>query len=337
MLGGISVHLKRVHAKLRKQGNCVVWYDIENEYIRRSFFAYWCALLRTLWAEKPDEVYYHGMTLHRHLLEPVFLVVCKWLLGYRLLIMHHSSRFLAERGCLYRVLLRWLVQRVDQQVFVGTHTQDSFKAIGCVVPGRISVESPFLPPDLRECDLLYAQYPESLKTFVAGDAPVVVINASRCVLYHGIDLYGIDMAIALVQELRKDWIPVQAGDDILPSVCYPVRPERSRRKRSLKLVIAISTVSDPVYYEELRARTDDRWCYWLVGFQQELWPLFAHCDVLVRPTASDTFGISVQEALLVGTPAVASDVCERPAGTVLFNNRDQQDFNRAVKKVLKNE
>ena len=55
---------------------------------------------------------------------------------------------------------------------------------------------------------------------------------------------------------------------------------------------------------------------------------------MVRPTCTDGFGVSIQEAITFGCPAVASDVCQRPTGTVVFKNRDMEDFERKVRSIL---
>ena len=68
--------------------------------------------------------------------------------------------------------------------------------------------------------------------------------------------------------------------------------------------------------------------------ERELWPLFRKADLMVRPTCTDGYGISIAEALYFDCPAVASDVCVRPEGTLLFNNRDMDDFYEKASDIL---
>ena len=59
-------------------------------------------------------------------------------------------------------------------------------------------------------------------------------------------------------------------------------------------------------------------------------------DVFVRPTNTDGYGISIAEAIYFKVPAVASNVCSRPEGTILFRSRDSDDFVSKVNHVLNN-
>ncbi|MBL0721721.1 MAG: glycosyltransferase family 4 protein [Sulfurovum sp.] len=74
--------------------------------------------------------------------------------------------------------------------------------------------------------------------------------------------------------------------------------------------------------------------YFLTG-QKELWPLFKQADLMIRPTSSDGYGISIAEALYFDCPAIASDVSDRPEGTILFKSRDIEDLYSKTIDVIK--
>ncbi len=57
-------------------------------------------------------------------------------------------------------------------------------------------------------------------------------------------------------------------------------------------------------------------------------------DLMVRPTYRDGYGISVAEALHFGCPAIASDVCRRAKGAIIFKNRDFDDLIEKARRVL---
>ena len=72
----------------------------------------------------------------------------------------------------------------------------------------------------------------------------------------------------------------------------------------------------------------------LVG-DHRLLPYLAKADLYLRCTLSDTFGASVAESLSLQVPVVASDVCERPSGTIIFKMDDFQDLLRKAGQALR--
>jgi glycosyltransferase involved in cell wall biosynthesis len=63
--------------------------------------------------------------------------------------------------------------------------------------------------------------------------------------------------------------------------------------------------------------------------------LIARCDAFIRPTTHDGDAISVREALTLGVPCVASDVCARPHGTYTFRAGSAVDLAAQVRRALK--
>jgi glycogen(starch) synthase len=62
--------------------------------------------------------------------------------------------------------------------------------------------------------------------------------------------------------------------------------------------------------------------------------LIARSDAFLRPTTHDGDSISVREALALGVPCVASDVCARPEGTRVFTAGDEQSLVQTVREAL---
>ncbi len=62
--------------------------------------------------------------------------------------------------------------------------------------------------------------------------------------------------------------------------------------------------------------------------------LMARCDAFIRPTTHDGDAISVREALALGVPCVASDVCGRPQGTYTFRAGNAVDLADQVHRAL---
>jgi hypothetical protein len=56
--------------------------------------------------------------------------------------------------------------------------------------------------------------------------------------------------------------------------------------------------------------------------------------LFVRPNHVDSYGVSVVDSLLMGTPVVASNVCERAEGALLFAAGDYGAFRKTVSEAL---
>ena len=54
--------------------------------------------------------------------------------------------------------------------------------------------------------------------------------------------------------------------------------------------------------------------------QKEIWPLFKKADILIRPTYSDGYSVSIEEAMSLGCKVIASEGFERAKGTIEFQN-----------------
>jgi len=179
---------------------------------------------------------------------------------------------------------------------------------------KVFVRNAFLPPPLEDEPRILASYGQEVREFIAVHKPLIIANAFQLAEWKdGTDLYGLDMCVELMRRLKTDY--PQAG------MLFALANDKFR----------------PEYYAKMKDRIADydltRQFYFLTD-QRELWPLFRCGHLMVRPTCTDGFGVSIQEALSFECPAVASDVCQRPTGTVVFKNRDMDDFECKVRSIL---
>jgi hypothetical protein len=68
--------------------------------------------------------------------------------------------------------------------------------------------------------------------------------------------------------------------------------------------------------------------------KSEFLAVLAKARMFARPNNVDSFGVSVLDALQVGTPVVASDVCERPIGAVVFQTDNYDSFEFSARLAL---
>lgn len=71
----------------------------------------------------------------------------------------------------------------------------------------------------------------------------------------------------------------------------------------------------------------------IVLFEHQLVDYLPGSKFLLRTNNEDGYGVSIQEALDLRVPAIASDVCVRPKGTILFKKNDLQDLVTKVSNI----
>lgn len=301
-LGGVSVFLYRHRLQLLERGEQVEVLDLR----RRSGWRKWSALAALLLDPRPtafdlNELNFNVMALLA--LRPFAGPITYRIHGFGL-----HAKLRGVRGWVLQAFLR----RADRIVLVNPALRAHYEAIGHPLPPTTDVEVAFLPPPLAEEAEIRATYDAETRSFVESRRPLLVANAFRLTFDRGVDLYGFDLCVALIDELRSDF--PNAG-----------------------LLLALAEVGEPDYFASLRdeisRRGLDEHVHFMTG-QRQLWPLLRDAAVLLRPTTTDGDAISIREALLFDRPVVASDVVERPAGTELFRSRDLAAFVAATRRVL---
>ena len=119
------------------------------------------------------------------------------------------------------------------------------------------------------------------------------------------DIYGLDMCIEAMRRLLQKNLPV----------CF---------------IFIVSSVENSAAYFDKNIRLiadlklEDH--FLLINERLSFVKLIERSDVVVRPTNTDGDALTVREALYLGKKTLASDVVERPSGTVLFKTRNINDF-----------
>lgn len=298
-LGGISVFLYR----LRK-------ISPDFSFIDESRISKWDLFKAVLQVD--SHIFYHSPNLKRRLF---IFTVCK-LLGNKFTLVSHGDGLkdsYFRSNVLVRYLIRIMLQNVTGIYVVNEQIANFIREIVKVNLKNIIVKNAFLPPPLTEESDILLTYSNNVFEFLNKHSPIILANASALVFYKKQDLYGFDLCIELIAQLKESF--PQVG-----------------------LIFALADASNVEYLNKIEQRIEElnikNNIYFLTG-QKELWPLFKRADIMVRPTFSDGYGISIAEALYFGCPAVASDVCTRPKGTILFKNRDQKDFYHKVFSTLR--
>lgn len=300
-IGGVSVFVKRYRRELRVADHAVDVLDKGRLTILKFYLSHFLIPFKR----------YDVISVN---VASFYVLMLLYLLGLsqKTQVIDHNWRQLEDWNGIKRRLFSAFIGKSKEVVLVGPHLQSYYQRYGVVLPRATRVQHTFIPPPLEDEDEVYRTYPIEVQRFVKRRAPLLIGNASSMMFYRGVDLYGLDMCVELIAELKPR---------------YP----------NIGLLFALADVCDRTYFEKIRSRIDElgireNFCF-MTG-QKELWPLFRRADLSIRPTYSDGYGISVAESLFLGCATVASDVCERADGAIVFPNRDQKMFNLKCGEVL---
>jgi glycosyltransferase involved in cell wall biosynthesis len=298
-VGGVSIHLLRLRRRLAKSGHrCRIRDDAR---VPPWLLPAWLAwLLLAQRARRRPLVHVHSGNWRTRCLT----VLLGRLLNLPVLLTLHSFRA-AGRGRT-NLLARIALRHATIVVAVNAEIAAACIALGAA-SGRVRVQHAYLDPG-EECGTL----PPAILDFIADHRPCLAAGAFRLRFHDGVDLYGLDMLVELLRDLRAH--RPQAGlVFVLPETGLPGHLATCRRTlNELDLAPHFLIVEEAVDFVALLKRA----------------------DLLVRPTTSDGDSLSLREALYVGCRALASDAAPRPSQVRLFRSRDGQDLLRGVLRTL---
>jgi glycosyltransferase involved in cell wall biosynthesis len=302
-LGGVSVYIYRYGKLLKDQGIEVEFIDFNkmSSFKKLKFLIFNCIL-----SKAKHTFHLNGFTMI------IMLALILRPFNCEIILQNHSIRILDTFNYLKKLITNKFINKVDKCILVGEHLRNGYVKNGIKLPKNTLVNSPFLPPPLDEEEKILSSYSNEVKCFIDSHDKIMIANASIIEFYEGVDLYGLDMCIDAMIHLKKKY-------------------------SKLGLIFALAEIGKEDYFEKLifkiKENNLENNILFLIG-QKELWPLFKKADIMVRPTYSDAYGISIEEAIYFNCKAIASNVCKRPNGTILFENRNLKDFISKIEMVF---
>ncbi len=307
--GGISVHIQRLSEQLiRKNIKCIVCVSDKNVREGSS----------TIITDNSVKLFLSQLLSHRkdiihcHVFNPIIISILSILTIVTrkgIIITLHSFRYdmnLINKFTFW--ISRWA--RINF-IAVGPEIENIIISLG-IKPECVEVIPSFIPPSIKEVEI--TEIPPETWDFINNHNPVISANAFRISFYNNQDLYGIDMCINLCANLKRD---------------YP----------KIGFVFCLPDVGDYEYFSKMKQRIKESGIEENFFFQTkpcQFYPILMKSNVFVRPTNTDGYGVSIAEAIYFKVPSIASNVCPRPEGTIIFKSRDIDDFILKVKDVLDN-
>lgn len=311
-IGGTSIHLQRLydiciknglearildtHGRECTEGDCRNIVRIKN--YRKFIFKY-------LFDASADIIHSHSHSWVERMILTCKAKLCR----QKIVFTFHSFRDEYTRFSFIQKISVIAVKRfADYFIATSSHVGEKLEKWR-VSRERIRVLNPFILPD----DSIERKLDEEIEAQVRDFSYILCANASNNNHYAGQDLYGLDMCMQLQAQLQKKY-----------DCCF---------------VYVLTKITDEAYFEQMRHKIDElgiKGRFILVTKPIDFLALVTRASVCVRPTNTDSWALTISEALYLKCPVVASDVCIREDGCVLFENRNQQDLNRKADEVLAN-
>lgn len=304
-INGISVYLYRL-SKIKSDSQFINWNKISSFKI---FFLWF--VRKILKCPKKYHFIYHPPSINQKLL--IYFLSWTGLFKYSLFL-HGNPIFIQynKSSLLTRVFLRKMLKRANFIQVVNPLFKKIIKNyLG--INTKIKIKNAFIPPLLYEEEEIWKTYEKELVDFLETHNPLLMANASGILFYRKKDLYGLDLSIKLTESLKQTFPNV--------GFIFAIADPEINKDYLLKMSKLIKDLGLEKNFFLLK--------------KKRIWPLFKKIDLMIRPTNRDGYGSSVAEALYFNCPSIASDVCKRPEGAIIFKNRDFNDLYQKCIKILR--
>ena len=109
--------------------------------------------------------------------------------------------------------------------------------------------------------------------------------------------------------------------------------KENKKKYKMLFLIGNKDISDKEYLDNLISEYELENDIEIL-FGKNLVDYVENCTFLLKTNKVDGYGVALQEAMDLGVPAIASDVCVRPKGTILFNDNDIEDLTKKINHTM---
>jgi len=294
-IGGISIHIDRF-TKLFNDDFQIEFIDESREIkkeifnIRNLNFAEYYRRIRSA-----DIIFIHSVTRiqrYFHLIAGIFT---------KAKVVFSLHTYPKSPGFPYAYSDRLIFNLADRIILVNP----KMKPILNIPERKIFIKHAFLPPVLEKEENLSANLYKRICNAKSERRTIIASNGWKLEFFDGNDMYGLDLCIRAVHFLKAREIPVF-------------------------FVFNVSTIDGVEQYYKSCQKEIERLgiteSFHLINEKLSFVKLIEVSDITVRSTNTDGDSLSVRESLFFHKPVVASDIIERPAGTILFKTRDDLDL-----------
>jgi len=311
--GGISVHIQRMATLLKSANIKYVIYahskitKTEKDIVNVGSFKKW--LIKYFFLCKEDIIHYHSPDWRPKV---IFALLC--LRRKKIIFSLHGdllTRSFYKGGWLTKHLIIFALRRASIIICVNLKIRDFVAQLG-VKPYSIKVIPAFIPPPEKIEDR--KKVPQYIWDFMADHDNLITATGSL-IPYKGLDLYGVHLMIQLLKEIKK-------------------------RYSNIGILFSVAGHCDSGYLKKIKKKISS-YCLnddFLIVKENDLqfYPILKKSDIFIRPSLADGDAVSVREALYFNIPTIASDICQRPQGTIVFKTNESKDLLEKVINTLEN-
>ncbi|PEY37709.1 glycosyltransferase [Bacillus cereus] len=316
-IGGVSVHVKRMKRYLEGKGIvCSVYNEAKREDSTNQVYKI-DRYVKFIWRIpflKYDILHFHSPDIRIRMLLGFYKMFNKRII----LTVHGESLYLQLKnaGRLKRFFLIHSLRRIDKVICVNARNTEELLNLGFPEKNVMTLPA-YVHPITTQRD--EAEIPNEVWDFIQKKSFLICANGCIRILNEK-DVYGFDILIQLLKRLHA--LGIKAS-----------------------LLVAVLDVEgqnkyEKLYYQKLKDQINEYHLANYIFFYEvkdtEFYPILKKSDLFIRPTVMDGYGVSIAEAIYFGIPAIASDVCKRPEGSILFSSQDVDELEKKTLDVFQN-
>lgn len=301
--GGVTVHIKRFHEYCQKNdvrltiltqfgtANHPDVISLRGNKLRKLFH-----LIRLARS-------FNGKIIHVHSSRLNNLIWGGWLIHWfgkskiRVLSNHSGNFKIGTSKSIRNVLINKFIKKFHFIVCMNENQQHMFNKILEIPLNRLPIIPSYIP--MVNTSFSGSKKTQLLIEKVQRKVRYLIVTTGYLEKY-----YGYDLLIEAVNELEMD----------------------------IGVLFIFYTTSDKQYQRDLLPKINGNSNMWYLENipSNDMLYLVKEADVLVRANSADTYGMVIGDAMQLGTPAVASDVCPRHPGTILFETGNIYDLKEKI-------
>lgn len=313
--GGCSVYVKRLIDKLNSDGYKVGGFYLEscddkNIYLS-PLYDHWNwmethLLPFKIWSYL--KIVQSYKIIHSHFsLEGMSYLWMLMKLGKKKVVItiHNSmvSTFYRQTNIVNRFFLNRMLQSKDVTwIAVSAEGKEQLLSLPIRPLSNVHVIPAYIPV-VEECFIPLAS---EMQSYINNHKYNIAFYGHSFMINEGTDVYGFQTIIDIYSRLLETF------------------------SNNVGLVLCLSDTHDVEKIQELREyaknKNVDDCIYWQIGAINNIRTLWKSVDVYVRPTSTDGDSVAVREALDEGISVIASDVCDRPKGVVVYKYGNEDDL-----------